>query len=116
MATDTEPSPSTVDSLVAASPTADVLDVIHGRVLGDLGNRLAFLDRAEVRDAAEDVMAVLREAVEAGELIRADQLERVGWMRWDGDEFFDFRYKASGEDRRPTPTGYMPVYVQCPEI
>jgi hypothetical protein len=42
--------------------------------------------------------------------------ERVGWIRYDGDEYHDFRY-ASPEDRHnlaQIERDYWPVYVDNP--
>lgn len=37
------------------------------------------------------------------------QSEQVGWVRWDGDEYHDFRYKAPGDEAMAA--GYLPVFV-----
>lgn len=44
-------------------------------------------------------------------------MEQVGWVKWDGDEYHDFRYWKPGDrrtDRTIRAEGYVPVY--CAEL
>lgn len=43
--------------------------------------------------------------------------EQVGWVRFDGDEYHDFRYSSPDDKRRPASTfaDLLPVYVDVAE-
>lgn len=46
----------------------------------------------------------------AAKIIYRDDCEQVGSLRWDGDEFFDFRYMRT---RERLPDGCIPVFVRA---
>lgn len=84
----------------------------------------AILNRWEnEHDVGSSTMDELADMViEALETIASDTGERVnpslvliGWVKWDGDEFHDFRYTLAGGLPQP-PVGYMPVWVKPEDV